>query len=459
MKHPVSLLKRVALPLACSLLCLGLMTSCGKLKEFLPKQSPKLEVAKEEPLSAEEEKMQKILEDSKVFTPVVEVPPVPVAPPFELNKSAMVSVLLYHDFVERIPRNEMMVSMPVFRAQMQALKDANIPVIPMSDVLAWKKGEKNIPEEAVVITLDDGWLGVHELAFPILKEFGYPFTIYLYKKYVNSGGRSMTIAQINEMLKYGAELGSHSISHQPLDLSKKGKTDEVYQQWLNEEIVESKKWLEETFNVPCRTFAYPYGNKTEAIVEMTIKAGYEAAVTVNPQKMTWDTPNGKLPRFTQLGDKDVNFKLATSFRGNNDLSNSKFIQNDAVDEQGKKLVQLKPVPNETITDRLPLIEADISALGDIIPETIVLRLSGFGAVPVEYDPNKKIIRYRVVQRLRMKECTANLSFKRAADDKAEVLSWKFNVDQKAIYQPLTVFETPPVKAEAPVETPAARKGA
>ncbi|MEY4483762.1 MAG: hypothetical protein RL693_1214, partial [Verrucomicrobiota bacterium] len=215
MKHPVSLLKRVALPLACSLLCLGLMTSCGKLKEFLPKQSPKLEVAKEEPLSAEEEKMQKILEDSKVFTPVVEVPPVPVAPPFELNKSAMVSVLLYHDFVERIPRNEMMVSMPVFRAQMQALKDANIPVIPMSDVLAWKKGEKNIPEEAVVITLDDGWLGVHELAFPILKEFGYPFTIYLYKKYVNSGGRSMTIAQINEMLKYGAELGSHSISHQP----------------------------------------------------------------------------------------------------------------------------------------------------------------------------------------------------------------------------------------------------
>lgn len=458
MKHPVSLLKCVALPLASSLLCLCLVTSCGKLKEFLPKQSPKLEVPKEEPLSVEEEKMQKVLEDSKVFTPVVEAPPVPVAPPFELNKSAMVSILLYHDFVERIPRNEMMVSVPVFRAQLQALKDANIPVIPMSDVLAWKKGEKNIPEEAVVITLDDGWLGVHEFAFPILKEFGYPFTIYLYKKYVNSGGRSMTLEQIDEMLKYGAELGSHTISHQPLD-AKKGKTEEQYQQWLNEEIVESKKWLEETFNVPCRTLAYPYGNKTEAIVEMAMKAGYDAAVTVNPQKVTWDTPNGKLPRFTQLGDKDVNFKLATSFRGNNDLSNSKFIKNDAVDEQGKKLVQLKPAPNETITDRLPLIEADISALGDIIPETIVLRLSGFGAVPVEYDPHKKIIRYRVVQRLRMKECTANLSFKRAADDKAEVISWKFSIDQKASYQPLTVFETPPVKTETPVETPAPRKGA
>lgn len=458
MKNFAPVFKRVALPLASSLLCLCLMTSClEKLKEFLPKQSPKLEIPKEEPLSAEEEKLQKILEDGKVFAPGGEpAVPAPVAVPFELNKSAMVSILLYHDFVERIPRNEMMVSVPVFRAQMQALKDANISVIPMSDVLAWKRGEKNIPEESVVISLDDGWLGVHEFAFPILKEFGYPFTIYLYKKYVNSGGRSMTIPQINEMLKYGAELGSHSISHQPLDLSKRGKTNEQYKEWLHAEIVESKQWLEETFHAPCKTFAYPYGNKTDEIVKMTMDAGYEAAVTVNPQKITWDTLNGKLPRFTQLGDKDVNFKLATSFRGSNDVSNSKFIKTDAVDEQGKKLVQLTPAPNSTITDRLPLIEADISQLGDIVPESIVLRLSGFGAVPVEYDPDKKMIRYRVAQRLRTKECTVALSFKRADNDKAEILNWKFSIDQKASYLPITAAETPPVKLDAPVK---AHKGA
>jgi peptidoglycan/xylan/chitin deacetylase (PgdA/CDA1 family) len=38
--------------------------------------------------------------------------------------------------------------------------------------------------------MDDGWEGVYTYAYPVLKEYGFPFTIYLYKKYVNIGGRS-----------------------------------------------------------------------------------------------------------------------------------------------------------------------------------------------------------------------------------------------------------------------------
>ena len=405
-----------------------LLTSCweklDKLKEFLPQPAP------EQSTSGREDKT---MDGAGLFDPAKVDEAVPVAPAFEVNKSSFVSLLLYHDFVERIPRNEMTVSVPVFRAQLQALKDAGIPVIPMSDALAWKRGEKNIPDECVVITLDDGWVGEHQLAFPILKEFGYPFTIYLYKKYVNSGGRSMTLAQIKEMLDYGAELGSHSLSHKPLAMEKSKMDAEKYQHWLHDEIYESKKWLEDTFKVPCKTFAYPYGNKNEDIVQMTMDAGYEAAVTVNPQKLTYDTPPGKFPRFTQLGDKDGNFKLATSFHGRNDVSNTNFLKVDAKDEQGHKLLDLQPEPNSTITERRPLIKARLAKLGSIVPDSVGMRVGGFGAVPVEFDESTQTVSFRVPQRLRAEDCSVALTFRRSDSDKDEVVTWKFKIDQKASY--------------------------
>lgn len=439
-----------------------MLASCDKLKQLLPKQPPVQAAPVAETTSVPEEALSpKAVEPAELFGPEKATEPEgPKAPAFELNKSSMVSILLYHDFVERIPRTEMMVSVPTFRAQMQALKDASISVIPMSDLLAWKRGEKNIPDESVVISMDDGWVGEHEFAFPILKEFGYPFTIYLYKKYVNSGGRSMTIAQIKEMLANGGELGSHSISHQPLAM-KKGRTDEAYQQWLHEEIAGSKKWLEETFGVPCRTFAYPYGNKNDEIVQLTADAGYEGAVTVNPQKVTWDTPIGKLGRFTQQWDKDTNFKLAVSFHGRNDVAGSKFVKTDTVDEQGNKLFELKPEPNSTVAERRPVIEAGLARLGGVVPESLTLRVGGFGAVPAEFDPVAQTVRYQIPQKLRMEECTATLAFRRADSDKDEVVSWKFKIDQKSSYLPPEEPQPapPPATEPSPAVTSPEKPGA
>lgn len=419
------------------------LTSCDRLKQLLPRQPP----VQTAPLVEEEVRRAATAE---LFAPEQPVPEseVPVAEPFELNKSSIVSVMCYHDFADHPSRGDMVINAPVFRAQLQAVKDAGIPVVPLSDVLAWKRGEKNLPDEAVCITMDDGWIGVHQFAFPILREFGYPFTVYLYKNYVNRGGRSMTVAQIRELLANGAELGSHSVSHQQLT-ARHGRTEAEYREWLRVEIEDSKKFIEETFGVPCRTFAYPYGNRNEEIAQMVLAAGYEAGVTVNPQKITWDTPNASLGRFVALGDKDGNFKLATSFHGRSDVASSKFLKSDAVDEQGNPLFELHPAPNSTVAERRPLVRAGLKQLQGVIPESIVLRVSGFGAVPAEFDPATQIVRYQVPQKLRLEECTATLAFRRVGADKDEVVSWKFRVDQKAAYLPPgtpTAAQAPPTPA-------------
>lgn len=455
---PVVPLKRSSISCIAALRALAfavlLLPACDKLKQLLPKQPPVKAAPVAETAVPEEVLAAKPAEPADLFGPEKPAePPAPAAEAFEVNKSSLVSILLYHKFAMRIPTDEMTVGIPVFRAQMQALKDANIPVVPMSDVLAWKRGEKNIPDECVVITIDDGYVSEHQFAFPILKEFGYPFTIYLYKKYVNIGGSSMTIPQIKELLANGGELGSHTISHQWL--TKKGnKTEEQYAAWLKEEIVDSKKWLEETFGVPCRTLAYPFGGKNDDIVQLTIDAGYDAAVTVNPQKVTWDTPSGKLGRFTQQWDKDTNFKLAVSFHGRNDVASSKFVKTDAVDEQGHKLFDLKPEPNSTVTERRPMVEAGLAQLGGVVPESVMLRIGGFGAVPAEFDPVAQTVRYQIPQKLRLEECSATLVFRRAASDKEEVVTWKFKIDQKSSYAPSEPVEAKPESTPAPPPAPA-----
>jgi hypothetical protein len=289
-----------------------------------------------------------------------------------------------------------------------------------------------------------------------MKEFGYPFTLYLYKKYVGGAGRSMTVAQIKEMLANGGELGSHSVSHQAMAQMRRSKSPEQYQAWLHEEIHESKRWLEETFQLPCRTFAYPYGDKNADIVKQVMEAGYDAAVTVNPQKLNWETHAGELPRFTQLGDQDANFRVATNFYGGGkSISDSRFVKTDAVNEQGEKLVTLKPEPNTTITDRLPLIEANLSKLGPIIPESLVLKVGGFGTVLARYDPATQVVSFRMPQKIRLESCNVMLSFRRVGADKDELVSWQFKVDKKAAYLPQQAAEAAPAAPAAPSPAPPA----
>ena len=54
----------------------------------------------------------------------------------------------------------------------------------MQDLLAWRKGEKAIPSKSAVTTIDDEWNSQYYVAWPILKEFGYPFTLFVYTYWV-----------------------------------------------------------------------------------------------------------------------------------------------------------------------------------------------------------------------------------------------------------------------------------
>jgi len=344
-----------------------------------------------------------------------------------------VAILGYHAFLETGPETEMRIRTSKFRAQMQVLRDMGLTVISMDQFARWKDGTLKLPEKCVMITIDDGWKSVYTDAYPILKEFGYPFSISLYKNYVEGGNRAMTKAMIRELLKNGATISSHSVSHPyPVDFKKvEAKGPEAYARFLRTEMAESKRFLEMTFGQRINTYVYPGGYVTDDMFPLADELGYSYLFTVNPGKVTRDTPNRMLPRYMILGTRDRVFELAVDFH-------EKPAQpaGTVAGLTNKPTLPVAPEPGSLCNNRLPLIEADLSEVPDLDPESPVMKIDGFGTVPARFDPTTRCLSWKVDRRLRRRFCHVTVTWKSTEGKSPDKpLAWSFEIDRSAAYLP------------------------
>lgn len=361
-----------------------------------------------------------------------QTPPAPTTPPTAKIPS-QVTVLGYHRF-EQPAKDPLAITPEDFRKQMQALKDAGITVIPMADFLAWRKGEKEIPERSAVITIDDGYNCTYSIAWPILKEFGYPFTFYVYTNYISAGGRSIKWEQLEEMRDAGVDIGSHSVSHDNL-VRPRRNAGAPYDAWLDQELAGSKKILEERLGIPMRTFAYPYGIHNDAVAARGLDAGYEALFTVVGKKLTADMPPGTLGRYVIQSDKPQTFSSAIQFGPGS-------IRPDGTGSAGPTIAVF-PAHRSTIADSRPEIRADLSTLGKIDPQSVQMRISGLGLVAPEFNPETGMLTFRPNGRLHHKDIQVQIRARAAG--KPFQTTWEFFWDPKSL--------TPDASLMIPVEEP------
>lgn len=353
-----------------------------------------------------------------------------------------VSVLGYHDFSSTRKIQEMVIRPNKFREQMQAIKDLKLNVISLQDFILWKRGKKSIPDKSILITIDDGWLAVYEEAFPVLKEFGYPFTVYLYTNYIDRGGRSMTSKMIKEMMKYGCTIGSHSVSHPAPSVVRKHqkKGNEAFKNFIHTEFNDSKLTLEKKFNQEVSTYVYPGGLHTPEMLEVADEVGYQHLFTVKPGKVTRATDNKLIPRYVIFGEDkhDYIFKHAITFSAN-------IISRGTTGIVLKKKTPhpVSPSPGAEIPERTPTISIDLSAVDNLDPESLKMKIVGFGTVPASYDVESKTYSWNVNRPLRLRHCTTTVLWKTIdAKEYQPPLEWTFVIDMQAAYIPKTAPALP-----------------
>jgi peptidoglycan/xylan/chitin deacetylase (PgdA/CDA1 family) len=72
-----------------------------------------------------------------------------------------------------------------FERQMRYIKE-NMNPVSVSDIAEWLRNGKQIPPKAVAITFDDGYEDNYTNAYPILKDFSIPATIFLTTGYIGT---------------------------------------------------------------------------------------------------------------------------------------------------------------------------------------------------------------------------------------------------------------------------------
>jgi peptidoglycan/xylan/chitin deacetylase (PgdA/CDA1 family) len=83
---------------------------------------------------------------------------------------------------------------------MEYLAQNGYRVITMKQLERFLEGKEPLPKKTVVITIDDGYRATYQVAFPILKKYGFPATVYLYSDFVGAAD-AMTWAQMQEMVR------------------------------------------------------------------------------------------------------------------------------------------------------------------------------------------------------------------------------------------------------------------
>lgn len=363
--------------------------------------------------------------------------PAPAVRKGVVDQTAQTIIFCYHRLVDKIRYPGTEITPAAFEAQMKELKDRGITVISLQDLLAWRRGEKNLPPRCAVITFDDGWKSQYEVAWPIMKKFGYTFTMFIYTEGVRGGslggGEAITWEQLADLRDNGIDIEAHTATHQDLreghnimvavpggKRTRTKLTGPQYEQWLQSEVVAPKQLLEQRLGIKVNCFAVPFGSYNEHVKEVARNVGYEAMFTVYGQPITFSSPLDSLGRYAIEANKPKVFEAAIKTIGTSAGGAS------AVAAVGAADVSPQPADGDTVRTALPLIKANLSAIGQIDPGSVQMRVSGLGLVQSSYDPKTGAVTYQVTQKLRDKSCTVILTAK-SGDKKVEA-HWTFGVE-------------------------------
>lgn len=177
-----------------------------------------------------------------------------------------------------------------FRAHLAYLKDNGYRTLSSSEYARQRPLGRSRDDREVMITFDDGFQGLHQYAFPVLKEFSFTAVVFLAVGYVGgpaawierdlsaiatrilpdlglrdgevdqhveqlrrcSGRRLLSWDEIGEMHEYGIDFQSHSCTH--------AFFSNLTAQSVGRELEGSKAELEKRLCKKVECFAYPYGD-------------------------------------------------------------------------------------------------------------------------------------------------------------------------------------------------------
>ena len=230
-------------------------------------------------------------------------------------------VIAYHDvrdFVrEQVDPDQYAISTRRLIDQFTWLRNNGFTPVSVDELLAAQRGERQLPEKAVLLTFDDGLRSVYTHVYPLLRLFEYPAVVSIVTSWISGESRPsdgayavssefLSWEELAEMRESGLiEVASHSHDlHQGVVANTQGntqpaavtrsyidghyETSEEYSARVRADLELSATLIEEHVGARPRIMTWPYGSYNEPLVELADELGMPITLTLDSEPRSVD---------------------------------------------------------------------------------------------------------------------------------------------------------------------------
>lgn len=200
------------------------------------------------------------------------------------------TVLMYHRFDEhKYPSTNIMKE--TFIQHLNFLKENNFNVLPLSMLIDFFRENKSLPEKSVFITIDDAYKSVYDVAYPILKSFNYPFTVFVSTDNISKiENNFMSWKMLKEISQNNGAIENHTSDHS----FPNSQSDEYFLK----SVKTADKEIKENIGKKSILFSFPYGESSLKKEKLVENLGFSLAFSQHSSYITKNENIFRLPRFS-----------------------------------------------------------------------------------------------------------------------------------------------------------------
>ena len=275
----------------------------------------------------------------------------------EKRENLQIAGFVYHRFGDnRYPDTN--ISLEDFEQQLSFLADNNFKVVSMGKAVELFYSKDTIPEKVVVITVDDAYKSFLTGAFPLLRKYNFPATLFVSTQMVGNPDY-LTWNEIKMLQKNGIEIGNHSHGHHYFLNSEDGKLPEQFKK----DLEKAEELFRVNLNYIPDLYAYPYGEYNSQMKNILRSKNYKVALAQNSGVIDHRSDFYALPRFPVGG----NFTRFESFIEKVNM-NTLAIEQKITSETNPPILKVKITDRDINTDQLQCF-VDGSTDCRIIPQS------------------------------------------------------------------------------------------
>jgi len=179
-------------------------------------------------------------------------------------------ILQYHHISNSTPASTSL-SPELFQKHLSYLKENDFNVIKLESAINLLKSGQFIEDKSVVITFDDGYRSIYTTAFPLLKKYEFPFTVFINTAPIEQKlPQFMNWKELQDLIDHKGSVANHSVNHLHLIRQSQADKSSNLESLIRNEIMNAQSVLERNLSHVLKAFAYPYGEyslKTKSIVK------------------------------------------------------------------------------------------------------------------------------------------------------------------------------------------------